>query len=95
MDLNLRPSWKLSMKKMNDVDKISVDTTPRMSLDGGMSKKEHLTTPEIERIARRVGANDAQIINWRYRGVPALWRGIIVKHSRQKIKAEDFPEKAR
>lgn len=48
-----------------------------------------LTTPEIERVARRVGATEAQIINWRYRGISRLWRSIIMKHGR-KLSLDDL-----
>jgi hypothetical protein len=58
-------------------------------------KRKHLTTPEIERVARKVGASDAQIIQWRYRSVSALWRNIIVKNARGKISLADFPEKSK
>ena len=55
-----------------------------------MGKKIHYTTPEMERVAERIGASQFQIINWRYRGVARGWRNAISAASRGRIKLADF-----
>lgn len=56
-----------------------------------MQRIQHKTSPHIERIAMKLGANVAQITNWRYRGVPAAWRLAIVANSRGTVALGDFP----
>ena len=58
-----------------------------------MSRKQldiHYTTPDIERVALRLGATRGTVYQWRYRGVPLAWRIKITTNSR-KIKLTDFP----
>lgn len=50
------------------------------------------TTPEIEQVAKNLGATIGAIYQWRRRGVSAAWRIKIVQASNNKIKLTDFPE---
>jgi len=71
--------------------------TQKMSLDRIISlaetrdMKQRKTSPEIEKVALRLGATRNQIYIWRNRGVSETWKKIIVHASRGRIKIDDFP----
>jgi hypothetical protein len=48
------------------------------------------TTPEMERLAFKLGAYEVTVWGWRHRGVPLAWRIKLVSASKGKLKFEDF-----
>lgn len=56
----------------------------------GKRQLEWLTTPKIEEYAKRLGANEATIKCWRYRGVPLAWRIAICQASKGRIALKSF-----
>ena len=52
--------------------------------------KKYRTTPEIEKVALKLGATHNQIYIWRKKGVAVIWQRFITHASRGKIKSHDF-----
>jgi len=48
------------------------------------------TTPEMERLALRMGAYKVTVWSWRRRGCPLAWQIKLVQASKGKIKFSDF-----
>jgi hypothetical protein len=52
--------------------------------------EKRYSTPEMEELALKLGANQITIWSWRRRGVALAWQIKLVQSSKGKIKFEDF-----